>query len=143
MTTISLEAFLPRCPRKKKTYPVFIIIMQLYAALLRVSPMLRNTVIDVRLVYDPGYQLWQVVDGGRVWRRYFKAVDGVGGAIFDQKGEKGEDAMNKPGDNEGVDEDEDGKAATHVCEYRTKGGGQALMVEDAVARTLLDEESLS
>ena len=120
MTSISLKAFLQAA--QKKTYSVFVIIMQLYAALLRVSPMLRNTVVDVRLVYDLGYQLWQIVDGGRVWRRYLKTVDGVGRAIFDQKCEKGEDAMNKPGDNEGVDDDEDGKAATHVCEYRAKGG---------------------
>ena len=121
MTSISSRAFLYAA--RKKTYSIFVIIMQLYAALLRVSPMFRNTVVNVRLVYDLGYQLCEIVDGGRVWRRYFKAVDGVGRAIFDQKCEKGEDAMNKPGDNEGVDEDEDGKAATHVCEYRTKGGG--------------------
>lgn len=78
--------------------------------------MLRHTVINVGLMYDLGYQLWQVVDGRRIRSRYLKTVDSVRRAIFDQEREESENAMNEEGDDEDVDEDEDGEAATHVCD---------------------------
>lgn len=40
-------------------------------------------------------------------------MNGIGGAIFDQEGEEGVDTTDKPGDDEGVDDEEDRKAAAH------------------------------
>ena len=49
-------------------------------------------------------------------------MDGVGGAVFDQEGEEGEDAMDEEGDNEDVDDDKDGDTTTHSCGGPRKGG---------------------
>ena len=49
-------------------------------------------------------------------------MDSIGGAIFDEEGQEGEDTVNEEGDDQGIDENEDGNATTHggrVCE---KGG---------------------
>lgn len=39
----------------------------------------------------------------------------IGGAIFDKQGEKRKNAAHKEGDPEEIDDEEDGKAATHGC----------------------------
>lgn len=77
--------------------------------------MLRDAVVDIGLVYYLGNQPREVIDQGGLGGRNFGTVDGICGAILDQEGEKGEDAANEKGNDEGVDDEKNGESATHVC----------------------------
>ena len=75
--------------------------------------MIWYTFIDVRLVYNLGYELRQAVNQWRIGGRYLCAVNGVCGAVFDQQREESEDAVHEKGDDEGVYKEKDGETATH------------------------------
>ncbi len=72
--------------------------MQLDAALLCLPPSLGYRVIDIGLVNDLGYELGAVVDSGRIRGWDLGAVNGVGGAIFDEKGKESEDRTDEKDD---------------------------------------------
>ena len=72
--------------------------MQIQTALLRLPPSLGHSVIDVGLVNDLGYELGPVVDAWRIGGGDLCTVDGVGGAIFDEKGKEGEDGTDEEDD---------------------------------------------
>ena len=97
---------------------VFVIRVQLDTRHLRFPPVLGHAVVDVGLMYDFGNQLRHSVDQRGIRRRDFGAVDGVGGAIFNEEGEEGEDAADEEGDDEEVDGEEDGETTTHGCRGR-------------------------
>ena len=80
-----------------QTHLVLIILMQIHTALLSLPPSLRHGVVDVGLVNDLGDELRPVVDAWGIWGRDVGAVDGVGGAVFDEEGEEGEDGANEDG----------------------------------------------
>lgn len=94
--------------------------MQLDTRPLRLPPVLGHAVVDVGLVDDFRDQLGQIVDQRGIGGGDLRAVDGVGGAIFNQEGEEGEDAADEEGDDEEVDGEEDGETTTHDC----RGGGK-------------------
>ena len=73
-----------------QTHLVLVILMQIHTALLCLPPSLRHGVVDVGLVNDLGDELRPVVDAWGVRGRDVGAVDGVGGAVFDEEGEEGE-----------------------------------------------------
>lgn len=75
--------------------------------------MLRDGVVDVRLVYDFRYELRHVVDQGGIRSGDLGAVDCTSRTIFDEQAEKGEDASYEKGHDEKVDDEEDGETATH------------------------------
>lgn len=87
----------------RDTHLVLIILMQIQAALLRLPPSLGHGFIDVGLVDDLGYELRPVVNAGRIRGRDLCAVNGVGGAIFEEKGEESEDGTDEEDDYEGID----------------------------------------
>ena len=87
--------------------------MYVYTAPLCLPPLLGHGVIDIGLVYDFGDQLWAVLDERGIGSRYFGGMNSVGGAIFNEEGEEGEDGTEQEDDNNGVDDEEDGEAATH------------------------------
>ena len=83
----------------KDTHPVFIILVQIQAALLGLPPSLGHSVINIGLVNDLGYALRQVIDSWRIRGRDLCTVDGVGGAILDEKGQESENRTNEKDDN--------------------------------------------
>lgn len=111
---------------------VFVIRVQLDTRHLRFPPVLGHAVVDVGLMYDFGDQLRHSVDQRGVRSGDFGAVDGVGGAIFNEEGEEGEDAADEEGDDEEVDGEEDGETTTHGCRgrvaKRTRGSTRTLSV---------------
>lgn len=91
-TANQLPSPIPQCIfRCSDTHLVLVILMQIQAALLRLPPSLGHGVIDVGLVDDLGYELGPVVNAGRIRGRNLCAVNGVGGAVFEEKGEESED----------------------------------------------------
>lgn len=101
--------------------------MQINATPLRLPPMLGDRVVHVGLVDDFRDQLRQIVYQGRIGCGDFGAVDGVGGAVFDEEGEKGEDAADQEGDYQSIDDEEHREAPTHFGERnrREKSGKQS------------------
>ena len=97
----------------KSTNLVFIVFVQIHTTSLRFPPYFRHTLIHIGLVYYLGNDLGHFVDQRRIWGRYLSAVDCVCGAIFDEKGEKSVNAVNKPDDDQGVDDEEDGETVAH------------------------------
>lgn len=95
------------------SYLVLIILMQVDTTLLRLPPMFGHTLIYICLVYYLRYQLWHVVDQGRVGSGNLGAVDGICRAIFYEESEKSEDAVDEEDNDEAVDYEENGEAATH------------------------------
>ena len=53
------------------------------------------------------------MDQRRVGRRYFRAMYGVLCAVLEQKRQEGEAGVDKEGNDEDVDQEEDEKGATH------------------------------
>lgn len=102
-------------PAVDMAHLVLVVLMQVDAAPLSLSPLPRHAVVDVRLVYDLWNQLWPAVDQGRVWGGKLGPVDRILGAIFDQERQECEDAADEEGDDEEVDDEEDDEAATHAC----------------------------
>ena len=98
--------------------------MQVDTALLGLSPMFWHTLIDIGLVYYLRYKLWQVVDQGGVRGGDLGAVDGICRAVFYEKCEKSENAVDEENDDEGVDQEEDGKTTTHVAVIRSRRANQ-------------------
>ena len=88
---------LPSFPTLKSVFAhmqahlVFIILVQFHAALLRLPPSQGHRVVDIGLVNNLGYELRAVVNSWRVRGRDLSTMNGVGGAVFDEKGEKSED----------------------------------------------------
>ena len=76
-------------------YLVLVVFVEVNAALLGLPPVLRHTVIYIGLVNDFRYELRTAFDQWRVWGRNFGRVYGVCRAIFDKKGEKGEDGADQ------------------------------------------------
>lgn len=74
-----------------ETHLVLIILVQIDAALLRFSPSLGYSVIDIGLVDDFGYELGPLVNAWRIRGRYLGTVYGVGRAVFDEQSKEGED----------------------------------------------------
>ena len=95
------------------TYPIFIILMQIDTASLRLPPLLRYTFIYIRLVYDFRDELRAVVYQGGIGSRNLEAVDCVGSAVFDEEGKEGEDLTDQEDDDKKVDDYEDNEATTH------------------------------
>lgn len=83
----------------KDTHPVFIILVQIQAALLRLPPSLGHSFINIGLVNDLGYALRSVIDSWRIRGGDLCTVNGVGGAILDEKGQESEDRTNEKDDN--------------------------------------------
>ena len=57
--------------------------------------MLGHAVVYICLVYDFGDQLRSIIDQRRVGRRDLGRVYGVGGPVFDEQGEEGEDGADQ------------------------------------------------
>lgn len=95
--------------------------MQINATPLRLPPMLGDRVVHVGLMDNFRDQLRQIVYQGRVGCRDFGAVDGVGGTVLDEEGEKGEDAADQEGDHQSIDDEEYRKAPTHIGERNSRG----------------------
>lgn len=72
--------------------------MQIHTAFLRLPPSLGHSVVDIGLVNDLGYELGPVVNSWRIRRRDLGTVNGVGGAVFDEKGEESEDGADEEDD---------------------------------------------
>lgn len=69
--------------------------MQIHAALLRLPPSLRHRVVDIGLVDDFGYELGPFVNAWRIRGRDLGAVNGVGGAVFDEESKESEDGADE------------------------------------------------
>ena len=106
--------------RRRLTDLVFVILVQFDTRTLRFSPVLGHAVVDIGLMYYFRNQPGHVVDEGRIGSGNFRAVNGVGRAIFDQEGEEGEDTANEEGNDQEVDGEEDGETTTH--DWRGGGG---------------------
>lgn len=76
---------------RMETHLVLIVLVQVNAALLRFSPSLGYSVIDIGLVDDFGYELGPLVNAWRVRGRDLGTVNGVGRAVFDEQSKEGED----------------------------------------------------
>jgi hypothetical protein len=74
-----------------KTHLVLIVLVQVDAALLRFSPPLWYSVIDIGLVNDFGDELGPLVNAWRIRGRDLGAVNGVGRAVLDEQSKEGED----------------------------------------------------
>jgi hypothetical protein len=97
---------------------VFVVGVQVQAALLRALPVRRNAFVLVRLVNDLGDQLRPLIDGARVWRRELAAENGILATGGDEKTEEGPDAVYCEAENDDGDEYEYGDASLHgglVC----------------------------
>lgn len=81
-----------------QTHFVFIVLMQIHTALLRLPPTLGHSVVDICLVNDLRYELWPVVDSWRIRWRDLGTVNGVGGAVLNEESEESEDGADKEDD---------------------------------------------
>ena len=72
--------------------------MQIYTAFLCLPPSLGHGVVDIGLMNDLGDKLRPVVNAWRIWGRDLGTVNGVGGAVFDEQSEKGEDGADEEDD---------------------------------------------
>ena len=81
-----------------ETHLVLIVLMQIHTALLRLPPSLRHRVVNIGLVNDLGYELRQVINPWRSRGRDLGTVNGVGGAVLDQKGQESEDGTDEKDD---------------------------------------------
>ena len=77
---------------------VLIILMQIHAALLCLPPSYGHRVIHIGLVNDLRYELGPVIDSWRIRGRDLCTVDGVGGAVFDEKGQESENGTDEKDD---------------------------------------------
>lgn len=75
-----------------------------------------NAIIDIRLVYYLRDQLRPFIDQRRIGRWQVGGVDGIGGSVFDQKSEEGEDGADEKEDDDAIDDEEDDEAASHYEE---------------------------
>ena len=96
-----------------QTYSVLIILVQIDTTLLGFPPSLWNRIVHVCLVYYFRYQVRTIIDEGGIGRGDFGGMNCVGGAIFDQEGEEGEDGADEEEDDDNIDDEEDGEAASH------------------------------
>ena len=81
-----------------QTHIVFIVLMQVHAALLGLPPSLRYIFVDIGLVDDLGYELRAVVDSWRIRGRDVRTMNGVGGAVFDKKCQESKDGADEEDD---------------------------------------------
>ena len=81
-----------------RTHIVFVVLMQVHAALLGLPPSLRYIFVDIGLVNDLGYELGAVVDSWRIRGRDVGTMNGVGGAVFDEKSQESKDGTDEEDD---------------------------------------------
>ena len=81
-----------------RTHIVFIVLMQVDAALLGLPPSLGYIFVDVGLVDDLGYELGAVVDAWGIRGRDVGTMNGVGGAVFDEKSQESKDGTDEEDD---------------------------------------------
>ena len=72
--------------------------MQVHAALLGLPPSLRYIFVDVGLVNDFGYELGAVVYSWGIRGRDVGTMNGVGGAVFDEKCQESKDGADEEDD---------------------------------------------
>lgn len=87
--------------------------MQVYARLLARFPFRWDSGIDVCLMYDLGYQLRSVVDEIRARRGYLWAVDGICGAVFEEKRYERAEGIQERAYDYKVYYEEDDRSASH------------------------------
>ena len=81
-----------------RTHVVFVVLMQVHAALLGLPPPLRHIFVDVGLVNNLGYELGAVVNSWGIRGRDVGTMNGVGGAVFDEKGQESKDGTDEEDD---------------------------------------------
>ena len=110
-----LASCVPPLQSKQLAYLVSIVLVQIYATLLSLSPNPRYAFVDVGLVYYLRYQLRHVGDRGRIGRWNFNTVDSIGRSIFNQESEEGRNLVDQEGDKGEINGEENGKATAHGC----------------------------
>ena len=103
--------------QNRATYNVFVVRVQVDAALLSIPPHFWNRLILVGLMDNLGDNLRPLFDQTRVWRREFRAMNGVGRGIFHQQRQECKNAANQEGKDDKIGDQENQETSPH-CEGR-------------------------
>lgn len=74
----------------------------------------RDTLVNICLVYDLGYQLWPLADGTRVGSRKFGARNLILAASDDEQAEQGPDVVNSETQKDYGADQKYGDASAHI-----------------------------